>query len=341
MQSPFAGAALRRHRWRSSPQWTYGDGRPSGRSYGCRTFGPGPRSTRSCAPGCGDAPTDAPSPLVRYFARRYTGRNEPFDDLVQAGALGLIKAVDRFEPHRGVAFSTFAAPTILGEIRRHFQDRTWAVHVHRSLQVLTGEVDTCLRDMTQQLGRTPSVAELADRMHLPPERIRESLQCNAAYRATSLATPVGSNGTLGDRLGAEDPGYDTVDTHDALGCAPARLPERDRRVLQLRVYGNMSQAQIAARIGVSQMHVSRLLSRTLPAPGGPGRCRLSDPRPLDRRPARTGAVHKRQSCHESPRPPAEHVHHRRAGYASALTGSEAPARRLHVCSGGSSRPERG
>jgi RNA polymerase sigma-B factor len=215
------------------------------------------------APAGGDAPRDAPSPLVRYVASRYTGRNEPFDDLVQAGALGLVKAVDRFDPHRGVAFSTFAAPTILGEIRRHCRDRTWAVHVHRSLQVLTGEVDTCLRDMTQQLGRTSSVAELADRMHLPPERIRESLQCNAAYRATSLATPVGSNGTLGDLLGAEDPGYDTVDTHDALGCALARLPELDRRVLRLRFYGNLSQARIAARVGVSQMHVSRLLSRTL------------------------------------------------------------------------------
>jgi RNA polymerase sigma-B factor len=202
-------------------------------------------------------------PLVRYFARRYTGRNEPFDDLVQAGALGLVKTVDRFDPHRGVAFSTFAAPTILGEIRRHFRDRTWAVHVNRSLQVLTGEVATCRRDMSQQLGRAPSVAELADRMHLPPERIRESLQCSAAYRATSLATPVGSNGTLGDRLGAEDPGYDTVDTHETLGSALARLPARDRRVVQLRFYGNMSQAQIAARIGISQMHVSRLLNRTL------------------------------------------------------------------------------
>ena len=135
--------------------------------------------------------------------------------------------------------------------------------MHRSLQVLTGEVDTYLRDMSQQLGRTPSVAELADRMHLPPERIREALQCSAAYRATSLATPVGSNGTLGDRLGAEDPGYGTVDTHDALDSALARLPERDRRVLQLRFYGNLSQAQIGARIGVSQMHVSRPLNRTL------------------------------------------------------------------------------
>jgi RNA polymerase sigma-B factor len=201
-------------------------------------------------------------PLVRYFARRYTGRSEPFDDLVQAGSLGLVKAVDRFDPHRGAAFSTFAAPTILGEIRRHFRDRTWAVHVHRSLQVLSGEVDTCRRDMCQQLGRMPSVAELAERMQLSPERIRESLQCSAAYRATSLATVVGG-GTLGDYLGAEDPGYDMVDTHDALGSALAQLPERDRRILQLRFYGNLSQAQIATHIGLSQMHVSRLLNRTL------------------------------------------------------------------------------
>ena len=112
-------------------------------------------------------------------------------------------------------------------------------------------------------GPQPIRAELADRMHLPPERIRQSLQSKAAYRATSLATPVGSSGTLGDLRGAEDPGYDTVDTHDALGCALARLPERDRRMLQLRFYGNMPQARIAVRVGASQMHVSRLLSRTL------------------------------------------------------------------------------
>ena len=99
-------------------------------------------------------------PLAIYFARRYTGRGEPFDDLVQAAAVGLVKAVDRFDPDRGAAFSTFAAPTILGEIRRHFRDRTWAVHVHRSLQVRTGEVDRCVRDLSQQLGRSPTVAEV-------------------------------------------------------------------------------------------------------------------------------------------------------------------------------------
>jgi RNA polymerase sigma-B factor len=202
-------------------------------------------------------------PLAIYFARRYTGRSEPFDDLVQAAAVGLVKAVDRFDPNRGAAFSTFAAPTILGEIRRHFRDRTWAVHVHRSLQVRTGEVDRCVRDLSQELGRSPTVAEVAARADLSQEEVLDSLTCSAAYRATSLATPMGDHGTLGDRLGSEDPAYERVDTHQALGVALARLPERERRILQLRFFGNMTQAQIAERLGVSQMHVSRLLSRTL------------------------------------------------------------------------------
>jgi RNA polymerase sigma-B factor len=202
-------------------------------------------------------------PLAIYFARRYTGRGEPFDDLVQAASLGLVKAVDRFDPDRGVAFSTFAAPTILGEIRRHFRDRTWAVHVQRSLQVRTGEVDRCVRELSQQLGRSPTVAEVSARAGLSQEQVLDSLTCSAAYRATSLAAPVGEHRTLGDRLGGEDPAYERVDTHETLGAAVARLPERERRILQLRFFGNMTQAQIAERLGISQMHVSRLLSRTL------------------------------------------------------------------------------
>jgi len=202
-------------------------------------------------------------PLAIYFARRYAGRSEPFDDLVQAAAVGLVKAVDRFDPYRGAAFSTFAAPTILGEIRRHFRDRTWAVHVHRSLQVRTGEVNSCVRDLSQELGRSPTVAEVAARAHLSQEQVLDSLTCSAAYRATSLATPIGDHGTLGDRLGSEDPAYEQVDTHETLGAAVARLPARERRILQLRFFGNMTQVQIAERLGISQMHVSRLLSRTL------------------------------------------------------------------------------
>jgi RNA polymerase sigma-B factor len=202
-------------------------------------------------------------PLAIYFARRYTGRGEPFDDLVQAAAVGLVKAVDRFDPHRGFAFSTFAAPTVLGEIRRHFRDRTWAVHVHRSLQVRAGEVDRCVCELSQELGRSPTVAEVTAQAGLSQEQVLDALTCSAAYRARSLATPVGEHGTLGDRLGSEDPAYERVETHEVLGAAMARLPERERRILQLRFFGNMSQAQIAERLGVSQMHVSRLLSRTL------------------------------------------------------------------------------
>jgi RNA polymerase sigma-B factor len=202
-------------------------------------------------------------PLVVHFARRYAGRGEPFDDLLQAGAVGLVKAVDRYDVDRGTEFSTFAGPTILGEIRRHFRDRTWPVHVHRSLQDRAGEVARYVQDLTQELGRAPTVAELAVRMLLPEKQVIESLECNNAYRATSLETPTIGDLTLGDLIGSEDPAYGDVELHDALGWVVARLPERERRILQLRFYGNMTQAQIAERLGISQMHVSRLLGRTL------------------------------------------------------------------------------
>jgi RNA polymerase sigma-B factor len=202
-------------------------------------------------------------PLVRYFARRYAGRGEPLDDLLQAGALGLVKAVDRFDPERGLEFSTFAAPTILGEIRRHFRDHTWAVHVHRTLQELTGQVARCAAQLSQELHRAPTVAELAERLGLPVERVLESLDCAAAYTAESLETPTGEDRRLGDQLGDDDAAYDHVDIRESLGPALARLPEREQRILQLRFYGSMTQSQIAARLGISQMHVSRLLGRSL------------------------------------------------------------------------------
>jgi RNA polymerase sigma-B factor len=170
--------------------------------------------------------------------------------------------VDRFDPHRGVAFSTFAGPTILGELRRHFRDRTWVVHVYRSLQERTSTVDSCVRDLTEELSRSPTVAELAARAGLSEEQVLESLTCRASYKVTSLAAE-GRHGTLGDRLGGEDPEYERVETREVLGAALARLPERDRRILQLRFFGNMSQAQIAERVGVSQMQISRLLRRSL------------------------------------------------------------------------------
>jgi RNA polymerase sigma-B factor len=202
-------------------------------------------------------------PLVRYFARRYANRGEPLDDLLQAGSVGLVKAVDRFDPGRGLEFSTYAAPTILGEIRRHFRDRTWAVHVHRGLQELTTEVARCAGELTQELNRAPSVAELATRCGRTEEEVLEALDCASAYSAESLETPSGEDRTIGDSLGGEDPALGDVELHESLGPALATLPARERRILQLRFYGNQTQSQIAAQLGISQMHVSRLLARTL------------------------------------------------------------------------------
>ena len=142
--------------------------------------------------------------MVRYFARRYAGRGEPMDDLLQAGSVGLVKAVDRFDPGRGLEFSTYAAPTILGEIRRHFRDRTWAVHVHRGLQELTVEVSRYATELTQELNRAPSVKELSARSGRTEEEVLEALDCAAAYSAESLETPAGEGRTIGDGLGGED-----------------------------------------------------------------------------------------------------------------------------------------
>lgn len=202
-------------------------------------------------------------PLVRYFARRYAGRGEPLDDLVQVGSIGLIKAIDRFEPARGLEFTTYASPTVLGEIRRHFRDRTWAVHVTRGLQELTTQVGMTATELTQELGRAPSVAELATRLKEPEERVLEALECSSAHTAHSLDAPTGEDFTLGDSLGGEDDALTDVEMHESLTPALGRLPERERRILQLRFYGNLTQSQIALQLGISQMHVSRLLSRTL------------------------------------------------------------------------------
>jgi RNA polymerase sigma-B factor len=202
-------------------------------------------------------------PLVRYFARRYAGRGEPMDDLLQAGSVGLVKAVDRFDPGRGLEFSTYAAPTILGEIRRHFRDRTWAVHVHRSLQELTAEVTRCAGELTAELNRAPSVAELSARSGRTEEEVLEALDVSAAYRTNSLDAPAGEDRTLGDSIGGEDRALVGVELHESLGPALATLPAREQRILQLRFFGNQTQSQIAVQLGISQMHVSRLVARSL------------------------------------------------------------------------------
>jgi RNA polymerase sigma-B factor len=202
-------------------------------------------------------------PLVRFLARRYANRGEPMDDLIQAGCIGLVKAVDRFDPERGLEFSTYAAPTILGEIRRHFRDRTWAVHVNRGLQELVSAVTRARAELTQDLGRAPTVAETARLVGRSEEDVLAALDCASAYTTESFETPVAEELTLGDTLGGGDEHLDDVDMHESLRPLVARLPAREQRILQLRFYGNRTQSQIAAELGISQMHVSRLLARTL------------------------------------------------------------------------------
>jgi RNA polymerase sigma-B factor len=201
-------------------------------------------------------------PLVRFLARRYANRGEPMDDLVQAGSLGLVKAVDGFDVTRGLEFSTYASPTILGEIRRHFRDRTWAVHVSRGLQELVATVTRARADLTARLGRAPTVAETAARVGRSEEDVLTALDCSAAYTARSFEAIVGDELTLGDTLGSRDTGIEDVELHESLRPLVARLPARQQRMLQLRFYGNLTQSQIAAELGISQMHVSRLLART-------------------------------------------------------------------------------
>jgi RNA polymerase sigma-B factor len=202
-------------------------------------------------------------PLVRFCARRYANRGEPMDDLIQAGSIGLVKAVDRFDPDRGVEFSTYASPTIIGEIRRHFRDRTWAVHVNRGLQELVGSVTRARATLTATLGRSPTVTETAVHIGRSEEEVLTALDCAAAYHTQSLHTQIGENLTFGDTLGQRDPGLDEVELHESLRPLVAQLPAREQRILQLRFFSDHTQSQIATELGISQMHVSRLLARTL------------------------------------------------------------------------------
>ena len=208
-------------------------------------------------------------PLAAQLARRYAGSREPLDDLLQVASLGLIKAVDRYSLDRGTAFSSFAVPTILGELKRHFRDVGWAVHVPRALQELTlrvrGEVD----ELTRRLGRSPTPAEVAESLGEPVESVIEALESATAHHAVSLDAPLrnsdsgDSDGAWHDRLGQEEDGYDRAEWRGALERGIRALPERDRMILALRFDEELTQSEIAEKIGVSQMHVSRLLRRAL------------------------------------------------------------------------------
>jgi RNA polymerase sigma-B factor len=205
-------------------------------------------------------------PLVEHLARRFRNRGEPLDDLVQVATIGLIKSVDRFDPDRGVEFSTYATPTIVGEIKRHFRDRGWAVRVPRRLQELRLQLTTATSELSQQLGRAPTVAELAKHLKLSEEEVLEGLESANAYSTLSLDVPEQGDEeapAVVDSLGSEDEALEGVEYRESLKPLLERLPPREKRILLLRFFGNMTQSQIAAEIGISQMHVSRLLARTL------------------------------------------------------------------------------
>jgi RNA polymerase sigma-B factor len=204
-------------------------------------------------------------PMVRRLARRYAGRGEPLDDLLQIATIGLIKAVDRFEPDRGPGFVGYAIPTILGEIKRHFRDRTWSIKVSRRLQDMRTAINEANNVLAQTHRRAPTVADIAVHLGVTEEEVLEGLEGARAYRATSLSTPTGPDGglELGQCLGSEDHGYELIETHIALGPAMDRLDERERRIITLRFFGNQTQCQIAEQFGVSQMHVSRLIAGAL------------------------------------------------------------------------------
>jgi RNA polymerase sigma-B factor len=203
-------------------------------------------------------------PLVEYLARRFAGRGEPLDDLVQVGTIGLIKAVDRFDTDRGVEFSTYATPTVVGEIKRHFRDKGWTVRVPRRLQELRASLSSATAQLTQDRGRSPTVAELATHLGVSEEEVLEGLESANAYAAVSLeATDDADGQSVLDTLGAYDEALEGVEYRESLKPLLDSLPERERRILVLRFFGNMTQSQIAAELGISQMHVSRLLARTL------------------------------------------------------------------------------
>ncbi|MEU7903491.1 SigB/SigF/SigG family RNA polymerase sigma factor [Actinoplanes sp. NPDC049118] len=204
-------------------------------------------------------------PMAMCLARRFGGRGEPLADLTQVAAIGLIKAVDRYDAARGVPFASYAIPTILGEIKRHFRDAGWTVRVPRRLQELGPQLATAVEDLAQALHRSPTTQELAARLGVSRGDVLDTMQCTTAYRPRSLEQPV--NGTealrLIDTLSGTDSGLDAVDRHETLRWALALLPAREQRVIGLRFGGDMTQAQIAAQLGVSQMQVSRLLTRSM------------------------------------------------------------------------------
>lgn len=202
-------------------------------------------------------------PLVRHIARRYANRGEPLDDLVQVGSVGLIKAVDRFDLGRGVKLSTFAAPNIAGEIKRHFRDRGWSIRVPRDIQELNAKLTQATDRLTTKLSRSPTIAELAVAVKATEEQVLDALQGAQSYSTVSFEEPIGENRTALELLGDEDPEFMTAERRVLLDDGMHALADREQEIVRLRFFDGLTQREIAERVGISQMHVSRLIRRSL------------------------------------------------------------------------------
>nr|WP_211177523.1 SigB/SigF/SigG family RNA polymerase sigma factor [Pseudonocardia acidicola] len=205
-------------------------------------------------------------PIAQHIARRFAHRGEPLDDLVQVATVGLINAVDRFSPEKGSDFFSFAVPTISGEVRRHFRDQGWSMRVPRRLKDLHVSINGVVSELSQRLGRAPRPSEIAEQLGVPVADVLEGLEAAEAYRSSSLDEMLSSeegSATVGELVGAADAELDRVDYRQALRPVLAELAERERTIVMLRFFGNMTQTQIAEKVGISQMHVSRLLAQTL------------------------------------------------------------------------------
>jgi RNA polymerase sigma-B factor len=205
-------------------------------------------------------------PLARRLARRYQRGGEPLDDLVQVASLGLLKAIERFDPAREAAFSSFAIPTIVGELKRHFRDKGWSVRVPRGLQELAVRVERVGDDLARQIGRAPTPGEIAEEVGVTTEQVLEAREAAGAYRAISLDRPRDDDqdgDSIGEAIGVEDPGFRLAEDAATLERLMAMLSRREREVLRLRFQEDLTQSEIGARVGVSQMHVSRLIGQSI------------------------------------------------------------------------------
>lgn len=205
-------------------------------------------------------------PVAQHIARRFNHRGEPLDDLVQVATVGLINAIDRFDPGKGGEFFSFAVPTISGEVRRHFRDQSWSMRVPRRLKDMHVSINAAVSDLSQRLGRAPKPSELAQHLDLPVNEVLEGLEAAEAYRSSSLDEMLSSedgSATVGELVGDADAELDRVDYRESLRPLLAELAPRERTIVMLRFFGNRTQTQIADEVGISQMHVSRLLSQTL------------------------------------------------------------------------------